>query len=231
MTEIDITTLNPDLWDYVTNDQVLGWRVVHPFLNLSVSDPAEIATANRAYTSRSKALEAAITNEDWHSFVFIHERYQRFHALMQVIEVYNYDDPRGLWPLIGDVWIDTESSFRYRTEWIKLWSRQCASKHRVMTKDERKALAALPRTVNVWRGVSHLDFLQGLSWTTDRDKAIWFAKRGPSSGYLASGTIRRNEVLAYFDGRNESEIVALPESIRGISIEQIVGRHRSAAAA
>ena len=47
-----------------------------------------------------------------------------------------------------------------------------------MEQEERKALAALPDRLTIYRGV-HIKkgTLRGLSWTLDRERAEWFANR------------------------------------------------------
>ena len=50
-----------------------------------------------------------------------------------------------------------------------------------------------------------------LSWTTDLEKAKWFmdysGMRKGTDMYLYAGEIRREKVIAYYDGRDEKEII------------------------
>lgn len=67
-------------------------------------------------------------------------------------------------------------------------------------------------SLTVYRG-AHVGGERGMSWTTDRDVAAWFARRflmladrfGPS--YLLSAQIPATRVLGIFNGRGEREVV------------------------
>jgi hypothetical protein len=81
-----------------------------------------------------------------------------------------------------------------------------------MGPEELAILQSLPDTVKVWRGIRHRKSFNGLSWTLDRDKAVWFANRlrnGRQKSLLIEGEVNKKDVLAYFAGRDESEIVSM----------------------
>lgn len=63
----------------------------------------------------------------------------------------------------------------------------------------------------LWRGATH-DRRLGMAWTTDRDRAVWFADRfgtalGDEAHVWRLDTVRAGRVLARFDGRSEAEVV------------------------
>ena len=88
-----------------------------------------------------------------------------------------------------------------------------------MTPKEHAALGPLPNQFPIYRG-----FLgkrgNGMSWTLDESKAEWFAHRfaiGESKQpRLAKGIVAKKHVLAYFEGRNEKEIVVDPANVRSV---------------
>lgn len=73
----------------------------------------------------------------------------------------------------------------------------------------------LPETFRVWRGSSALTPEQsshGLSWTTDRDAACWFAMRfadANGSPVVLAADIRRSEVRFSSNERQESEVLLM----------------------
>ena len=74
--------------------------------------------------------------------------------------------------------------------------------------EEQASLKGMPSLFPVWRGVGFRGRTQGLSWTVDRDKAVWFAQPfDHGRGKLIHGEVRRRDVHAFFQG-DESEIVA-----------------------
>lgn len=71
--------------------------------------------------------------------------------------------------------------------------------------------------MTVYRG-HDLAHVRGFSWTTDPQRARWFAdrfrdRRPPT--FVFESTIPPHAVLAIIDGRNESEVVLNPNCLRG----------------
>jgi hypothetical protein len=79
-----------------------------------------------------------------------------------------------------------------------------------MIPEERNALANMPGSFRIWRGLVFRGRAQGLSWTIDRDKVVWFAQRFAMGrgGRLIHADVERRNVHAFFQRRKESEIVA-----------------------
>jgi hypothetical protein len=113
--------------------------------------------------------------------------------------------------LVADFWHDSENIHQNGTGWIKLWSADRPDKHSAMNAKERKALARLPDRLTIYRGIGHVKGRNGLSWTLDREKAIWFARRfvGVHSGRSSLLTARayKSDVHALLLGRKEQEVV------------------------
>jgi hypothetical protein len=65
----------------------------------------------------------------------------------------------------------------------------------------------------------------GWVWSLNRDKAIWFAKRCAeakgATPRLATGTVAKPQVIAYFSGRDEDEIVVDPKRVRNVHKEEL----------
>ena len=96
----------------------------------------------------------------------------------------------------------------------------------MMTREEQKALAALPEKLEVYRGCNPVN-RDGFSWTLDRSTAEWFAYRFSSikgQPILLTATIERSMITAvnlsrkgerevilfYMPGDDEVKEVALP---------------------
>lgn len=88
----------------------------------------------------------------------------------------------------------------------------------LMTDHELDVLDNLPEVVRVYRGVGkiHEDHeSERLSWTLDIDVARKFAKRFKNSdkGHIYSGFVNKRDILAYFDSRNEKEVICRPYNL------------------
>ena len=78
---------------------------------------------------------------------------------------------------------------------------------------ERRYLGSLPESIEIWRGCCNLN-RDGLSWTTKRKKAEWFATRNHilhrRIPELLRGTVNRDDILFVKVARREFEIVPRP---------------------
>lgn len=113
---------------------------------------------------------------------------------------------------LGDVWTHSENPNQDANVSIatfKRWFRS-AERKTLMEKDERKVYNALPDTVEVYRGVAVGRAKgKGLSWTCNYDTAEWFAHRfdrDNKTGYILKGKVKKEDVFAYFNRRDEDEI-------------------------
>ena len=108
-----------------------------------------------------------------------------------------------VWTLVEFPNIDVNVSKR---EFMQFFRR--AHKEWLMDEDEYKFYKELPEEITVYRGTGKgARHLLGLSWTLDYEKAKWFATRWNKKGVIYKGKIRKENVLAYFSRRNESEVV------------------------
>ena len=112
--------------------------------------------------------------------------------------------------LIRDIWVDTEFPEVNKSVWDRL-----LKMYKPVTKNTAGEL-------KIYRGHTPINS-RAWSWTTDKDKAIWFAKRNyefmciafeetqgmkchmPS--YVMSGIIKKKHILFEYNGRKESEVV------------------------
>lgn len=81
----------------------------------------------------------------------------------------------------------------------------CDKKY-LMAKEDLEVYNNLPDEFIVYRGVSKGRNPKGLSYTRNKEKAEWFANRF-GEGYLIEKKIKKENVLAYFNTRQEDEIV------------------------
>ncbi len=90
--------------------------------------------------------------------------------------------------------------------------------------------------LTIYRGISSLwgergerTTRRGVSWTEDREQAVWFARRfsfnGP--GTLLTAEVSPEHVLGIFHGRGEVEVVVDPRRVRRVRSEPVPPRlHR-----
>ena len=69
---------------------------------------------------------------------------------------------------------------------------------------------------------------KALSWTLDKEKAVWFAKRFlclasdiEKIGYVYTAKVNLKNIIGYYDGRKESEVVVRYKHLEIISTEEV----------
>lgn len=100
------------------------------------------------------------------------------------------------------------------------------NRHFLMEEEERKFLDELPEKITIYRGCSKKEIKSNklrFSWTLDKKVAEFFAYEhinGLSESFekvksdfdVIEKTINKSEVIAYFNSREESEILYFPKS-------------------
>ena len=208
--------LDAELVPYLTDGRI-GRVISHPLMVHVLYHEQMNKIINQGYRHKKAAVAEAREAGDWEKFVFLHERPYRIEALETVLFEDEVSDKDRIWPLIARVWIDSENIWQCLDQWVDIWNSEGHSHSIFMEDDEVATFTALPDTITVWRGVAHREAIEGMSWTVDKARAEWFAKRFAGgegrTPLLVEGTVLKRDVLAYFSNRNESEIVAFPEDV------------------
>ena len=137
-----------------------------------------------------------------------------------------YMSKRDFTKRLAEAWIGSENpnqdnnvSINELIRWFKQTDRNF-----LMSKEEREYFDSLPEIVEIYRGVAVGRAEQkGLSWTCNHDTAKWFSERfnrGEEKGYILKGKIHKEDIFAYFNGRNEDEICCDSSKVFDVSKEQ-----------
>ena len=124
--------------------------------------------------------------------------------------------------LLALCWMQTEAPNQdvnvSQKEFVEMF--QEASAEDLMNLDERRKLAELSDEIEIYRGVTekNKDNILAMSWTMKQETAEWFAKRFGSKGKVYRAKIRKEDILAVFLGRNESEVIVDPKNLKEISL-------------
>lgn len=213
--------LHPDLRAHVRVGRG-GMAILNHPLVLSISfGPTVVAHLNETLEFKRQAIERAKAEGDLDRIIQMHERPYRFRALRE------YGNPlcNDYWRHLRKIWTETELPHEDLDAWIEAWAFAHGRRVSVMRKAERLALAALPETVTIWRGaLGRAAAISGLSWTTNRDEAIWFAHRWSfdprKRAMLAEATVPREAIFAYLLDKSEHEVVVDPIRVSVVRVER-----------
>ncbi len=124
--------------------------------------------------------------------------------------------------LLALCWIQTEGPNQdvnvSQEEFVEMFQKTSAED--LMNLDECRTLAELPDEIEIYRGVTekNKDNILAMSWTMKQETAEWFANRFKGKGKVYRAKIRKEDILAVFLGRNESEVIVDPKNLKEISL-------------
>jgi hypothetical protein len=213
--------LDPALRPYLEPHAKPFAMLRHPLVFSVPYHPALNAFLNAQYRMKSKATEDALRSSKFERFVFFHERPYRWDAMTHLLAIEAVINGRRWFRLLAEVWQDSENVWQYQGVFPRLFAGPRTAtptdrKH-IMTKSEQKVLAALPDPVIIYRGATKGRNELGWSWTTDHNRARWFANRFKTKHrepVLVTATVPKAHIIAYFEQRDESEIVVAPQYVK-----------------
>lgn len=206
--------LDPDL-EACRTQSAMGWEMIaHPLVHDVFYTPLMNAMYNEQLHGKRDRVQAALDAEDWHGFVFLHERPYRAEVLWSCEA--DIEDYEVYGELVRAVWMDSENIWQHIEMWEDLLTGfEDIRGVTMMDDDEKTALDAMPDILTVYRGYT---YELGWSWTLDAHKARWFAVRfagqdGVPAAKVAKGKVHKELIVAYLTGRGEEEIVVNPDYV------------------
>jgi len=170
---------------------------------------------------KQELLNEAINQENWDEVYMLLSKPYRLSWLEE-----NYDlitDEKEYYEFLKDAYIDSEfpmSGFYEYEDLLKLFWHKNYPKL-MMDKDELAFYNQLPNELTIWRGIRVEDELDeeniGFSFTLDKEKAEWFAKRfsqdGRGTPMLIEAKVKKDKILSVFLNRGEEEVLVSPDNI------------------
>jgi hypothetical protein len=218
--------LETDLVYFTEHSMVGGIQIKHPFCF------SHITTGNKE--SLSTTIKMANTyylavKEEWEKYKvegglgnFISYRVELPYRLHFLVNHQDKLTDKEYWETLGGIFLSTENQTEDMSKWIELLNNPRPKRECLMYDiDDYDFFEGLPDKVEVWRGVSDEDYVDGLSWSTEKGVAEWFAKRHPSGErILCNGWIEKDKIL--MSSIHEHLIVCNPNDITDLNTEKII---------
>lgn len=101
----------------------------------------------------------------------------------------------------------------------------------MMDEHEMGIYNSLDDIVTIYRGITINDkkYIRGMSWTLNEEVAEKFAERFEIGGAVYKARISKKDIFAFFDGRNEQEIVVDSSKLRQIQLYKNFNKERKRA--
>lgn len=198
-----------------------GPRIRHPLLD-TIYDAKRSAYVNWVIPRLERCLSELIARGEWVSVMILHKEPFWLRALVKYADKM---DDKSYWQSLEMVWTMWEQMFPHKKVFLSLFQARRSQRQYLMNAGERRALMNMPKEFTVYRG-----FIgnrgEGLSWTIDRSKAEWFACRfamlhDRGSPRICEGRVKKKDVLAYFNGRKEKEIVVDPAKVFSVTTHTV----------
>lgn len=171
-------------------------------------------------------FKAAKTYREWTSFIIrMFDKHERLSASRHLYD-HEYVDEQTFLMLFGDAWQMSESLWRDEEIIQKTLTPELIERamhwHLMTDADDVRSLVDMRPRVKVYRGGA-LENLGGMSWTTNRERAKFFAKRSQHLGpvYIAEGMAPKEKVFARFASRGEEEVVIDHQELLFYKVRQL----------
>jgi hypothetical protein len=122
--------------------------------------------------------------------------------------------------LLGDIWTNSEftnmNANVTNSKLLKFF--KSTNNSDIMTESELDKFNSLDDKIIIYRGLTPFNKknIKALSWTTSFNKAKWFANRFGDDGVVYSAIINKKDILAFFDRKNEAEVIVNYEKLENI---------------
>lgn len=182
---------------------------------------------NRTLEAKQHAVQEAFAEHQWATYIWLHERPYRAQALSDVYDEILRDISPNHWgEIVSSIWSDSENIWENVDTWRDIFHGMPYGT--LCDTEALEKLEAMPDELTIYRGTCAPDQAgSGLSWTLDRGKAVWFARRFANldghtgAPVLLTGTVSKADVLGYLTDRGEDEIIPMLDAVTITTTEEV----------
>lgn len=158
---------------------------------------------NKPYRVRRELAQKYLEEENFNSFIFIHERPFRLEALVEVLFSIKKED---LFQIVEYVWTDSEDPCVNLEVWKYIFN-YCEELG--VLEDSKKDL---PEKFTIYRGTRAGVEDNGISWTLDASVAKMFSerfytKRTDKQPIVKVKEVKKEDIFLFTDARGEKEVI------------------------
>ena len=207
--------LHEDLKPYICdNGNFVSLK--HPLVFDVIYSPDKNALNNYQYEQKRKCIKEHIENDEFSQIIWMYERPHRIEAFLEYVVPNLPNDSREYWDILKSVAMDSENIWQWKDDYKRLIvDVDSVLTRMMMNKEELEIFKQLPDKVTVYRGINEIlrcdsERRNGYSWTLSEETAEFFAnrlKREYEDAVILVGEVDKSSIKAYFDGRNEKEII------------------------
>jgi len=199
----------------IQTNNVVPDIISHPFfqscfvIDETTGDIVNILEDGSALNKKKEQISKKIDKiENFMQFTILITNPYRLAFLKYTSEYLNNEDFSRF---LIDTWVSDEyvnlNKDVSKKELVSYFKR--ASKEFIMEEDEMQEYTNMEDEVVIYRGVTDYNNKQikAMSWTLSQETAEWFANRFNQCGYVYRAKIKKKDILAYCNQREEKEII------------------------
>jgi hypothetical protein len=143
--------------------------------------------------------------------------FDRFQTFLKIKDELNDKD---YWRILVDAYTGSDNLYHLNEEVKEAFLEDRSQREYLMNKKELKVYNSLPEIITIYRGMTTEELESGdfgVSWTLSRERADYFAftygRNFSTEGIpkvVHQLEVKKVEILAYFNERNEQEVIYIP---------------------
>jgi hypothetical protein len=162
---------------------------------------------NKQLIRKQEKLKEFEKDKEFECYLFLIEkpfRVKFFSDLVKHNKIKKFS--KKYWRILSSLWTGSENIFQNKELWDDLLKDKTNS-HFFMSKKDLNFFNSLENEFIVYRGYTHWE--NGYSYTLDKEKAVWFANRFGQNGKVKEMLVKKEDVFAYTNSREENEIIII----------------------
>ncbi len=162
---------------------------------------------NKQLIRKQERLKEFENDKNFESYLFLIEKPFRVTSFSELVKQNKIKRlSKKYWKILSFIWTDSENIFQNKELWDDLLKDKTNS-HFFMSKKDLNFFNSLENEFMVYRGYTHWE--NGYSYSLDKERAVFFANRFGQNGKVKEMLVKKEDVFAYTNSREENEIIIL----------------------
>ena len=162
---------------------------------------------NKQLIRKQERLKGFENDKNFESYLFLIEKPFRVTSFSELVKQNKIKRlSKKYWKILSFLWTDSENIFQNKELWDDLLKDKTNS-HFFMSKKDLNFFNSLENEFMVYRGYTHWE--NGYSYSLDKERAVWFANRFGQNGKVKEMLVKKEDVFAYTNSREENEIIII----------------------
>ena len=162
---------------------------------------------NNQLKRKQERLKEFENNNEFESYLFLIEKPFRLIFFSELVKQNKIKKlSKKYWKILSSLWTGSENIFQNKDLWNDLLKDKTNANY-FMSKSDLKFFNSLENEFIVYRRYSQWE--NGYSYTLDKEKAVWFSERFGQNGIVKERWVRKEDVFAFTNSRDEKEIILL----------------------